>query len=610
MDTKINYESLFLEAQKNPILGLNDICLPIDDNGVDILRSRQVNWKKENNFNFYFFKVIEILLYKKEQSANKIANDFNFEFSGLYFPESIELAGLDIPSAFDLDNCVFEGDFKVTNCRFRRGLTLSNSIFKKIVSFRDCKIWNLISTQANFQNTLRVYECDFENEITFYKSIFYRNIVCEKVAFHGTVDFSKCKINQSLNKVFCDFFDIVFYDGSFESTEFNCGLALNNIVIKANVEFINTLFSNTQDVDFNKIVIEGGKLVFLSTDDSKKIFNYTTRFAIKEQHIDGQIVFENVDFNRLDPFDKENFIRLSKSNREKVIIGKGCLKYRHTTQNITIRSNDLTQRLMEDMANTFVNFFTKHNRYNLGFQVVEKKENLITYFYFSDEDISDEEFLSYLRYTENDMWDRIKNESLNARNFTQINAMADNANALQSHFLRADFASLFYKMGVAYSTGEMTDTQINQILSTVHFNEHWESINPSDVIKLLEARFTPQILIQQFNFPHKMKQIINTLNNFGKMINADAVTIIESSPNLSENDKGIVQFIQDNAKTNEEKVDLLSALEVIRDNEKGDDEKLRAKDLWKKFLESGVGELATEVIKGLISPTFWAFVMS
>lgn len=89
-----------------------------------------------------------------------------------------------------------------------------------------------------------------------------------------------------------------------------------------------------------------------------------------------------------------------------------------------------------------------------------------------------------------------------------------------------------------------------------------------------------------------------------------ADTIINASKVLDSQDAPLIKFVDENVQNEPQKVELISALETIKDGKKTESEKSQAKGMWKKFLESGVSELAKEAAKGLVSPTFWATIMS
>ena len=89
-----------------------------------------------------------------------------------------------------------------------------------------------------------------------------------------------------------------------------------------------------------------------------------------------------------------------------------------------------------------------------------------------------------------------------------------------------------------------------------------------------------------------------------------ADTIINSSKNLSQQDAPLIKFVADNVQGEPERAEFVRALDTLKDEKKTDEEKSEAQKLWKKFLESGVSEMAKESVKSLVSPTFWAILLS
>jgi len=90
----------------------------------------------------------------------------------------------------------------------------------------------------------------------------------------------------------------------------------------------------------------------------------------------------------------------------KVEIASGCIKYRFQTEIKTISINRDNQALILELSQTFTNYFTTQNGLNLGFEIVERDNDTISFFYFTDENINEVEFLERLKRTEQNLWNR------------------------------------------------------------------------------------------------------------------------------------------------------------------------------------------------------------
>lgn len=77
--------------------------------------------------------------------------------------------------------------------------------------------------------------------------------------------------------------------------------------------------------------------------------------------------------------------------------------------------------------------------------------------------------------------------------------------------------------------------------------------------------------------------------------------IINNSESLNSNDKELVEYICKNAKTEQEKTEVLNSLEIIKSDTAKPEEKEKSKGIFKKFLESGAVEAGKELGKILVS---------
>jgi len=116
----------------------------------------------------------------------------------------------------------------------------------------------------------------------------------------------------------------------------------------------------------------------------------------------GAIHFENVNFQKIANNSRVRLLQLEKLGF--VEIGKGCLKYRYQTDPKTIKIDKGCQALVIDMTQTFSNYFSVENGVNLGVEIIERLDEYVKYFYFSDENIGEKEFHDRLVFTEEKLW--------------------------------------------------------------------------------------------------------------------------------------------------------------------------------------------------------------
>ena len=463
--------------------------------------------------------------------------------------------------------------------------------------FNNSNIRELVINSANFNDSVIFSDCyvleSFEiKNSNFYSYTLFDNIninadsangkfiyIGQDSSFNENLDFSGATFNGQL----------VFRDVKLKHADFV------NIKTLESPDYSNIVYESVSF--FSVTVMEFGKVNFKGTTNLK-LFNQGVIF--QNFKVDGLVEFENVDFQKIAPASRKDLINQSKGGN--IIIGGGCLKYRHQTDIISHITGSLTQKLIEDMTNTYINFFTKHNGLNLGFEIVEKTPQKIAYFYFSDEDITNEEFMQYLRYTEQDMWLLTKNETPTQRLSSDLQLVKSEDSRYQD-YTKASLASSLWQFGLGLTHNDTKPKELDQLVGFVGFPPSIESYATTQYLReLIEEKFNNKNLILQYHMH------IGTQNNYGNQFFAD--TMINGSNILSSEDSPLLKLIHDNATSETQKLELVQALETIRDNSKNEVEKSHGKELWKKFLESGVGEVAKEAVKTLISPTFWAIIMN
>jgi len=102
-------------------------------------------------------------------------------------------------------------------------------------------------------------------------------------------------------------------------------------------------------------------------------------------------------------------------------------------------------------------------------------------------------------------------------------------------------------------------------------------------------------------------KIVNQKISGGNQQFADS--IINNSKFLSEEDKTLLEIINENASSEIEKKKLVRSLEILKSKSADSEIKVESKSLLKKFFEEGVGEAGKEFVKGIISSGIWAFLL-
>ncbi len=203
----------------------------------------------------------------------------------------------------------------------------------------------------------------------------------------------------------------------FQRARFHCQVVFNEVLFAGATDFVDTSFDSVATaaryrgtaVEFNQIEITAGAtLRFESTDPQKKLFDHDVQFSFKETPA-GLMRFENVNFKNIISASRERLTELARVGL--VEIGSGCIKYRFQTPVTKIDVSEGNSPLIVKICETFTSYFTVSNGFNLGFEVVERNPMRVHFFFFTDEDISEEIFEERLARTAQQMWSLLSNRS-------------------------------------------------------------------------------------------------------------------------------------------------------------------------------------------------------
>lgn len=250
-------------------------------------------------------------------------------------------------------------------------------------------------------------------------------------------------------------------------------------------------------MEFNRIqVTTGAALSFISTDAHNKMFNHDVQMSFKEDP-SGTIRFENVNFNLFTPSSKERLTQLAKLGH--VEIGSGCIKYRFQTSVQTISVSQGNAPLILELCQTFTNYFTVSNGLNLGFEIVERDKTKVSFFYFTDEDISEETFHERLAQTEQSLWDLLSIGSeeqlfdLKGSTGTALSTAKESAiiNAVDAV---TALLGTFFRVGTRVALGKWKEADTAALLNAIPFNQEGARKRAPNLHRLLVDRYTRSTL--------------------------------------------------------------------------------------------------------------------
>jgi uncharacterized protein YjbI with pentapeptide repeats len=379
--------------------------LPHDTFGRCIFHSKDADWKRKNNFADWFelllqhFEAIEGAAYDLREVifVAERENSGVIAFSTNTFAPKRKIY---------LQKAIFMQPVLFNDFEMKGGLELKQAIFQQELTFKNCKIEGLNLTEAEFWEKVRFRELQSISYAYFDKAIFQNGLQIMDSAFWNMASFEEAQFrSRNTHTTHIDFKNTVFhYEANFNKSVFNAPVFFEHVDFQGSTTFEETIFYVSgyeagpyQAVNFEKIKVgENARLLF-SGLPSKKLFTQDVGFEIAD--LQGIINFENVDFFRIDKRSRDYLHLQQREN--KVIIGTGCIKYR-----LSFSREVQEDKISLDIAQTFVNYFNLvEDGINLGVEIVENKaEKTKKLLYFSDADISQEEFESRLMKIDEEIW--------------------------------------------------------------------------------------------------------------------------------------------------------------------------------------------------------------
>lgn len=214
---------------------------------------------------------------------------------------------------------------------------------------------------------------------------------------------------------------------------------------------------------------EGQMIEFIGSAGKEKLFNSKVNFyKLQPENIKGQLIFENANFGNINAKHKDNLMALQKTG--KVVIGVGCIKYRNQSPIKEIVLTPENQALALELANTFVQFFKSENELNLGVEIIDRSEEIVRLFYFSDANITYEEFAERLTKSETEMWRLIKVENQSIKTETPKTTLPSKIVAGTDTFI--NLSAIVLKMVARAPFGRFTQKELNSLMSTTSFGSN------------------------------------------------------------------------------------------------------------------------------------------
>jgi hypothetical protein len=511
---KCPYTEIYSKLKCNKVSDFNnidsDIVLPLDKSGVCIFHSNELEWKRKNNFKAKFLELLDLL------NISDINNTTFYDFAEFIFVGEATKSNHHVLNLTDIifskeaifKGAVFADPVEFYNIKFRIGANFTEARFKDKLNMKNIYLWGTDFSKANFNNTTIFDNVEFLNSYSLFSdSQFNNSVFFEDSIFDGIVDFSNTIFDQGKDEqASVSFKNIRFKDFvDFKHSIFNSSVHFRDVTFDSTVEFIDTLFNATKStiryvsfaVVFNDIVLnEESTLIFESSNSQNKMFNQDVYFSFKIEP-KGRMRFENVNFSRIEDESRKDIIRLSKLG--KIEIGSGCIKYRYQTSVKTISIDNDKQSLILEFTQTFTNYFIVSNGFNLGFEVVERDGKKLRFFYFTDENITEVEFLERLEKTEQEFWSLLspktnnylltdEKHTNNHQDDLKENVIINAVDGLSS------LMSIFFRVAIRISFGKWKKKDTKALTDALNIDNQKSIVNPYVLHQTIINHYSQNIL--------------------------------------------------------------------------------------------------------------------
>lgn len=548
--------------------------LPVDKQGVCIFHSQDVAWKMKNDFANHFLQLLKLIEIDESQDfydfaefrfvgnelRTKRGSDYHvLHISDINFHKQVYFTGACFLNELEMDNVAFEGgasfgqssflkNLSVNNARFH-GVEFGNSQFSQLAFFSHVKFLSY----ALFENS------NFTGDVKFYDS-----------QFEGLTDFSGASFNPTGKDSSMRFIKVKFEDNTdFKDAKFYNHIVFENVSFASRTTFIDTLFDTVKSsatyrgssAEFNRIILRNkAELVFKSTDPSKKMFNDNVQMSFLEEP-EGIIWFENVNFSQFDLDSKSRLIKLEKKG--KVEIGSGCRKYKIQTAHRTIVISNNNAPLVLEICQTFTNYFTVSNGFNLGFEVVNRNKTEISFYYFTDENISEAIFFERLAKTEQQVLSLLSITSIDQVLDLKTRPVAVQSISTKTVIINtidgiSALLGTFFRVGARIALGSWGKDDTKALLGAIRFNDDSTDARDQLIHQVLVAKYTNESI---FN--------INNLLNDKLKLNAsqgDTYIMGDMNYNVNGNSNSQIVFAQNSSyiNVNQGKSNIDKPLDLIQ----------------------------------------------
>jgi len=225
-----------------------DLNLPYDSNSICLFHSKDLEWKRKNQFTKRFRELIDLLNWDDEVTNS---------------------------SKMDFEDFIIVGNDPVSWGKSEFVARLDNLVFHKYVNFKNSQFLDY----AYFSNVR------FNSYSYFKNSEFHGGCKFEKgTIFHGSTNFQNCTFED-----YC----------YFKKVEFKGSAYFDYCHFKNTSEFTDVIFTENQATVFDNIKVNK-TLHYKNVVNIKRFFGHSVQFYINPEDLLGKIIFEDANLYRIE----------------------------------------------------------------------------------------------------------------------------------------------------------------------------------------------------------------------------------------------------------------------------------------------------------------------
>jgi hypothetical protein len=513
--TRCPYPELYLAFSAAGASG-EPVALPIDVNGACLFHSGELEWKRAHDLPGAFRRLVRLL---DEHGTERHYDFAEFVFVGsetstkrggtehvLRIEDTVFLKQAHFTAAR------FHDRVEMARVRFPNGMGMDGATFPRGLAVTDAYINGAAMSGARFGHT-RFVRVEFASYALFDDARFTgtapgggRSVYFGESVFRGLTNFTGAVFD--LHGDSSAAFEHVRFEEftDFRDTRFNCHAEFRYPTFADIADFIDTGFEMVGTsaryagaaAEFTGIsVTDRGVLTFRSTDPGSKLFAHDVEVTFDHGEPVGTVYFENVNLTSFVNGSRQRLLELAREGR--VQIGPGCIKYRVQTSLRTVPVEAGNAPLVVELCQTFANYFSASHGLNLGVEIVSRDRKRVSFFYYTDEDVPEAEFLERLAQAERGLWNL-----LSAGSHDPVLALPgpggeaperDESAVINAVDGLSAMLGTFFRVGARIAMGRWRETDTRALLGAIRFNEDAAELRAAALHRTLVARYTESTLM-------------------------------------------------------------------------------------------------------------------